>query len=132
MVCLLDEGEYGNIHPVNKQPVGIRLAEMAGKMLYGEGEESPRVAEKWVTGSVMTVRMTQPVRTADGGAPKLLEIAGEDGKFVPAEGEITDGMLRMRAEDVPMPVSVRYAWTDWSEDANLRGENGLPLEPFAL
>ena len=132
MVCLLDEGEYGNIHPLDKVPVGIRLAEMAGRMLYGEGEESPRATEKWVTGSVMTVRMTRPVRTAGGEAPKLLEIAGEDGKFVPAEGGITDGMLRIRAEEVPLPVSARYAWTDWSEDANLQGENGLPLEPFWL
>ena len=132
MICLLDEGEYGNIHPVNKRPVGERLAELAGKMLYGGGEESPRAAEKWITGDVMTVRMTQPVRTRDGEPPKLLELAGEDGKFVPAEGEIADGMLRIRAEGVTRPVSARYAWTDWSDQANLTGENGLPLEPFLL
>ena len=132
MICLLDEGEYGNIHPLNKRSVGERLAELAGKMLYGEGEESPRAAEKWVTGSVMTIRMTQPVRTRDGGEPKLLEIAGEDGAYVPAKGEIADGMLRVQAEGVLRPVSARYAWTDWSEEANLAGENGLPLEPFVL
>ena len=132
MICLLDEGEYGNIHPLNKRPVGERLAELAGKMLYGEGEESPRMAEKWVVGPVITVRMTAPVHTRDGEAPKLLEIAGEDGAFVPAEGEIADGMLRIHSEKIPMPVSARYAWTDWSEEANLIGENGLPLEPFRI
>ena len=130
MICLLDEGEYGNIHPLNKRPVGERLAELAGKMLYGEGEESPRVAERWIVGPVMTVRMTAPVCTRDGEAPKLLEIAGADGKFVPAEGEISDGMLRIHSEQIPTPVSARYAWTDWSEEANLTGENGLPAEPF--
>ena len=63
MICLLDEGEYGNIHPLNKRPVGERLAELAGKMLYGEGEESPRTAERWIVGPVMTVRMTAPLCT---------------------------------------------------------------------
>ena len=52
MICLLDEGEYGNIHPLNKRPVGERLAELAGKMLYGEGE---------------TVR--KPLRTSKGRFP---------------------------------------------------------------
>ena len=41
-------------------------------------------------------------------------------------------LLQIRAAEVPMPVSVRYAWTDWSDQANLCGENGLPLEPFWL
>ena len=132
MICLLDEGEYGNIHPLNKVPVGERLAELAGKMLFGEGEESPRAAEKWITGSAVTVRMTQPVKTRNGREPNLLEIAGEDGVFVPAEGEIADGMLRIGSEKILLPVSVRYAWTDWSDRANLFGENGLPLEPFWL
>ena len=38
--------------------------------------------------------------------------------------------LRIRAEGVGRPVSVRYAWTDWSDRANVCGLNGLPLEPF--
>ncbi len=132
MICLLDQGEYGNIHPVNKAPVGRRLAELAGKMLYGEGEEAPRVAGRWICGNVMTVQLTQDVRTADGEAPRLLEIAGEDGVFVPAEGETGEGVLRIRSDKVERPVTARYAWTDWSDKVNLFGKNGLPLEPFVL
>ena len=132
MICLLDEGEYGNIHPVNKQPVGIRLAELAGKMLYGIGEESPRAIGRFVRGNVITVLLSDNVRTRDGGTPKLLEIAGEDGCFFPADGEISEGVLRIRSAEVKHPVSVRYAWCDWSDRANLAGENGLPLEPFVL
>ena len=132
MICLLDEGEYGNTHPLNKRPVGERLAEMAGKKLYGEGTEAPRAAGKEVNGSVMTIRMTQPLRTRDGEAPALLEIAGADGRYVPARGEIRGCELRISAEGVPRPVSARYAWTDWSERVNLCGENGLPAEPFLM
>ena len=76
-------------------------------------------------------RLRRGVELYDAGAaPKLLEIAGQDGRFVPAEGEISDGMLRIYSEKIPRPVSARYAWTDWSEEANLTGENGLPAEPF--
>ena len=132
MICLLDEGEYGNIHPLNKRPVGERLAELAGKMLYGEGEESPRIIEKSVNGTVITVQATRELRTKDGKAPALLEIAGEDGVFVPASGEIEGNLLRIRAEGTGKPVSARYAWTDWSDRANLCGLNGLPLEPFLV
>ena len=132
MICLLDEGEYGNIHPLNKRPVGERLAELAGKMLYGEGEESPRIIGKSVSGPVLTVQATRELQTKDGGAPALLEVAGEDGVFVPASGEIEGNLLRIRAEGTGKPVSARYAWTDWSDRANLCGLNGLPLEPFLV
>lgn len=133
MICLLDEGEYGNIHPVNKQPVGIRLAELAERMIYhGTGEVSPHAVGRFVRGNTMIVVMSAKVRTKDGEAPRLLEIAGEDGRFVPAEGEVEEGVLRIRAEQVKHPAAVRYAWCDWSDRVNLTGENGLPLEPFAL
>ena len=133
MICLLDEGEYGNIHPVNKRPVGERLAGLAERMLFGGPDtESPRAVGRFVRGNVMTVLLSADITTKDGASPKLLEIAGEDGRFVPAEGEISGSTLRVRAEQVEHPVSVRYAWTDWSDQVNLTGENGLPLEPFAL
>ncbi len=130
MICLLDEGEFGNIHPVNKRPVGERLAETAGRMLYGEGEESPRAAGRWVRGGRMHVLLTQTVMTSDGGAPRLLEIAGEDGVFHPAEAEVAGRELRIHSEQVKYPSAARYAWTDWSDRVNLFGVNGLPLEPF--
>ena len=132
MICLLDEGEYGNIHPLNKRPVGERLAELAGKMLYGEGEESPQAVGKQISGDTVTVLATQPLWTGDGGEPNLLEVAGADGRFVSARGTVADGTLRIRSDAVPHPAAVRYAWTDWSDRANLAGENGLPLEPFWL
>lgn len=132
MICLLDQGEYGNIHPVNKQPVGERLAELAGKMLYGQGEESPRMAGHWVRGGILHVLLTQKVKITDGDKPRLLEIAGEDGVFAPAEGEVTEDVLRLRSDRVPHPVKARYAWTDYSDRVNLFGENGLPLEPFVI
>ena len=132
MICLLDQGEYGNIHPTCKRPVGERLAELAGAMLYGGGEVSPRAVGKYVSGNTMSVILSAPVAPRDGKVPALLEIAGADGRFVPARAVVSENTLRLWAAEVPHPVSARYAWTDYSDRVNLFGENGLPLEPFRI
>ena len=132
MVCLLDQGEYGNIHPTNKKPVGDRLYELAAQMLYGGGNMSPRALGKQTEGETILVTLSAPAVTRDGQAPRLLEIAGADGIFRPAEGVIEGTGLRIRNRETVNPVSVRYAWTDYSNQVNLFGENGLPLEPFLL
>ena len=132
MICLLDQGEYGNIHPTAKRPVGERLAELAGAMIYGKGEVSPRALGTETEGDTLVVRLSAPVRTPGGEAPNLLETAGEDGVYVPAKAEIRGDTLRLTAESVSRPAHARYAWTDYSDKVNLFGENGLPLEPFDL
>ena len=132
MICLLDQGEYGNIHPTAKRPVGERLAELAGMMLYGSGEVSPRAAGSEADGDMLTVKLTAPVMTKDGKEPKLLEIAGADWRFMPAGAEIRGDRLLLKADGVSRPIHARYAWTDYSNKVNLFGKNGLPLEPFSL
>ena len=132
MVCLLDQGEYGNIHPVVKRPVGERLAELAGLMLCGKGEVSPRAVALHAENGSLAVSLTVPVRVAGGGEAALLEIADETGNYVPAEAEIRGNVLLLSSPQVPHPVRARYAWTDYSDRVNLFGENGLPLEPFDL
>ena len=62
LVCLLDPGEYGNIHPTDKRPVGERLAELAGAMLYGGGEVSPRAMGKAAEGDTLVVNLSESFR----------------------------------------------------------------------
>jgi len=61
-----------------------------------------------------------------------MEIAGADGRFVPAWAAASGKELRLWNPEVAHPVHARYAWTDWSDQVNVFGENGLPLEPFSL
>ena len=131
MICLLDQGEYGNIHPTRKRPVGERLAELACRVLYGRGEVSPRACGLRRDGNALLVELTQPAEMRNGNG-SLLEIAGEDGCFLPAEGTAEGKMLRVWADAVPDPASVRYAWTDYAAEVPLWGTNGLPAEPFWL
>ena len=93
---------------------------------------SPRALELRADGDRLAVSLTAPVSSRDGKEPALLEIAGEDGRYVPAAGEIRGRELILRAEEISLPVQARYAWMDWSDRVNLFGENGLPLEPFEL
>ncbi|QUC66023.1 sialate O-acetylesterase [Aristaeella hokkaidonensis] len=129
MICLLDQGEYGNIHPTAKRPVGERLAELAGIMLYGAGEVSPRALDLTPQGDTLSIRLSAPVQFR-GETAALLEIAGADGSYVPARAEIRGDRLLLRADSIRQPVHARYAWTDYAAQVPFFGENNLPLEPF--
>ena len=132
MICLLDQGEYNNIHPTNKRVVGERLCELAKRVVYGEqGREAPRVISRRIQGKQMILRADQKLGTPDGSAPALLELAGAEGAFSPAAATLEGNELTLTAEGVDFPLHARYAWTDYGA-VNLFGENGLPLEPFAF
>ncbi len=131
MAVIIDEGEYGNIHPTNKKPVGERLWEQAKIVVYHEpGQESPRAVQAWTEGGARVVRLTAAV-TARGGLPLLMEVQGEDGAWHEAACDAEGCLLRLSAEEAPHPVAARYAWHDWAE-VPFFGENGLPLAPFVM
>ena len=131
MICLLDQGEFGNIHPTAKRPVGERLADLAGVMLYGKGEISPRALDLTPQGDTLIIHLSAPVRLR-GESAALLEIAGADGCYVPAQAEVLGDRLLLHAASVKQPLHARYAWTDYAAQVPFFGENGLPLEPFDL
>ena len=133
MVCLLDQGEYGNLHPTAKRVVGERLHDLAESMLYGEqAPVSPRAVRKYTAGDAITVILTEEIVPVDGKPPRHLEIAGADGCFHPAFAVASGNTLRLWSREVGHPVHVRYAWTDWAGDINLFGVSGLPVEPFVF
>ena len=132
MACIIDCGEYDNIHPTDKRTVGERLFEQARTVVYcEEGECSPRAVRKHTTGSTLVVELTAPVVIRSEEKAKYLEIAGEDGIYHEAEAAIDGCTLRLTCADVPNPVSARYAHWNWCV-VNLFGKNGLPLAPFVL
>ena len=122
LAVMIDAGEYGNIHPVDKVTPGVRLA----RVYLGEAEQ-PRAVSKSTGDNVLTVRLTHAVK----GEPMLFELAGEDGAYVPAKAELDGCAVRLTAEGVTRPVKVRYAWVNWGK-VHLFGAGGLPLAPFAM
>lgn len=135
MAVTIDIGNPKNIHPTNKRDVGRRLALHARKQLFGENIETdgPRFVAAKREGAALRVSFTHAaglkLEPAKGDGRVAFEVAGEDGKFVPAEARVAGGDLLVSAKAVKAPVAVRYAWRN-SPDARLFNGEGLPAAPF--
>ncbi len=137
MAVTIDIGNPHDIHPLNKQEVGRRLALDAYKIAYNENIiasgpsfESIKIENNKAkvnfkhTGSGLTVNNKY-------GYLMGFEIAGKDNKFHFAKADIVnDNSVVVYTEKVKHPVAVRYAWSDNPEDANLYNNEGLPALPF--
>jgi sialate O-acetylesterase len=136
MAVIIDLGEWNDIHPLNKQDVGKRLALAAQKIAYGNEKvvySGPIYQSKKIEGNkvVLTFTNTGSGLTAKGdGELKYFAVAGADKKFVWAKAKIEGNNVVVWNDQVPNPVAVRYAWADNPEGANLYNREGLPASPF--
>lgn len=131
---IIDIGEADDIHPRNKQDVGLRLALAARKIAYGEDivysgpvYKGHEVRDRQV---VLTFDHLGGGLVAKGGPLKGFAIAGSDGRFVWADARIEGDRVIVWSDEVPTPVAVRYAWGNNPEGANLYNAEGLPASPF--
>jgi sialate O-acetylesterase len=137
MAVAIDLGEWNDIHPDNKKPVGDRLALAAEKVAYGEKDlvwSGPLYRSSRIDGDriILTFdHVGSGLTSCDGREPGHFAIAGEDKKFRWARAEIeSDSTVVVRSEEVPEPRYVRYAWADNPDFANLCNKEGLPASPF--
>ncbi len=65
-----------------------------------------------------------------GGELKGFEIAGADKKFYEAKAVIDGSNVIVTSAGVSKPVSVRFAWMDYTGSANLFNKEGFPAIPF--
>jgi len=137
MAVTTDIGDAFNIHPKDKQDVGLRLASKGLGLVYGvsNSPESPLFKSADFSGGNATVTFTH----ADNGLMvkdkygylKGFEVAGADHKFYYAQAVITpDNKVKVWCSQVATPVAVRYAWTDAPVDANLFSKDGFPVSSF--
>ena len=129
----IDLGDPHNIHPTNKQPVGHRLALIAQKIAYGKDVpfSGPTVKSVQTSGNdiAITFDHVQGGLIAKGGELLGFELAGADGKFVPATAKIDGDRVIVSADGVTSPISVRYAWSN-NPKCNLFNGAELPAAPF--
>lgn len=133
----IDIGNPKDIHPKNKQDVGMRLALSALSMTYGKPNvgSGPTYKDMKVESGQAYVYFENVGRglIAKGKYAYLegFEIAGKDQKFYFAKAEImAGGIVKVYNENVPNPVAVRYAWSDSPIEANLYNLEDLPASPF--
>ncbi len=133
MAVTIDIGEVGDIHPKNKQDVGLRLALAARAVVYGESLEysGPTVNSVMSQGHELVIALhhTEGGLVARGDLSGF-EVAGADGKFVGALASIEGTTVRVSSPRVDRPVAVRYAWKS-APAASLFNGAGLPASPFA-
>jgi sialate O-acetylesterase len=135
MAVTTDITTIGDIHPPNKQDVGLRLALWALGTTYGKQDlvySGPLYDSMAVEDSKIriTFKHVGGGLVAHGDKPlSHFQIAGEDQKFVPAEAKIDGETIVVSSPDVPKPVAVRFAWDDIAEP-NLLNKAGLPASPF--
>ncbi len=133
MVVTTDVGDEKDIHPTNKEPVGIRLSLAARALAYGEKIEwsGPLYQSMKISGDRVGLTFTHVGKglEAKGGELKGFTIAGADGKFVPATAVIQGSGVIVTSKEVPEPKAVRYGWAN-VPDVNLFNRDGLPASPF--
>ena len=130
---------YATIHPLDKQPIGERMAENAAVMVYGkEGVYSaPTFTSAKIRDDKVYVKLNNVgdgVIAVDGNV-RGFALCGEDGVYYRAEAKIVDqNTVMVYSKSVESPVCVTYAYSYLNDRANLYSSYhatvGMPVTPF--
>jgi sialate O-acetylesterase len=124
-----------DIHPINKLDVGNRLALWAEAKVYGKVTavySGPLFKSMKAEGSKAVLTFAHAaggLKSRDGKPLSEFEVAGADGKFVPAEAKIEGSTVVVSAKGVEKPEQVRFGWHK-TANPNLINKEGLPASPF--
>ncbi|PXY46606.1 sialate O-acetylesterase [Flavobacterium hydrophilum] len=134
MAVTTDVGDTNNIHPINKQTVGHRLALIALAKTYKEDKlvySGPIYNHMKIKKDKIQLFFDH----ADSGFKKTnenlkeFEIAGDDKTYYPAVAKIDGKTIVVSSDKVKNPKSVRFAWKAVPEPNLFNAEN-LPASPF--
>lgn len=132
MAVTIDIGDPNDIHPKNKQDVGLRLSLAARAITFGEKIEWSGPLYRQITPEGHALRVWFDHANglmAKGPEVTGFELAGADGKYSTAAAKIDGTSVVVSSSAVPAPVSVRYAWAP-NPNCNLFNKQGLPASPF--
>jgi sialate O-acetylesterase len=133
MAVAIDIGMADNIHPINKQEVGRRLALWARANVYSEKIpfSGPLPAGHKISGGkiILSFKHIDGGLAAKDGDLNGFVIAGADKQWHWATARIEGDTVVISNPDVKSPVAVRYAWAD-NPKCNLYNGAGLPASPF--
>lgn len=134
MVVTTDVGNATNIHPIDKQTVGYRLALIAKAKTYGyknliySGPTYNHMTAKKHSIELFFDDVQNGFKKSKEDL-KEFEIAGKDQVFYPALAKIKGKTILVSSTQVKEPVAVRFAWKAVPEPNLFNAEN-LPASPF--
>jgi sialate O-acetylesterase len=124
-----------DIHPKNKFDVGNRLALWALAKDYGKNDlvySGPLYKSMKVEGNKIRLTFAHVgggLKSRDGKPLSEFQIAGADGKFIPAQATIDGDTVVVEAKEVTAPTQARFGWRNVA-NPNLANKEGLPASPF--
>ena len=135
LVVATDIGDEKDIHPKNKQDVGLRLALSALARDYGRPVKylGPTAKSILPNGSRLLVSFAN----AEGGlslrgeADRVFAVAGEDRNWFWARAQVEGERVVLTSPMVPAPKMVRFGWSNLPRAALYNGA-GLPAAPFQI
>lgn len=132
-VPAIDLGEPEDIHPVNKQEVGRRLALAARAIAYNDpqGTLAPLPLRAHRSGSDIVVTFTKSLQALGGASAIGFELCGatqESCRF--RDARISGNSVAVATDGQPA-TRVRYAWADYPI-VNLYDSDLLPASTFEL
>lgn len=136
LAVTIDLGEWNDIHPLNKKEVAKRVALQAEKLVYGNTKlvvSGPIcISANKENGKVMLSFEKGTDDLLPVGKLKGFALAGADGQYKWADASIEGNKVTVWNEEIKQPVSIRYAWDDNPQEANLKNKSGLPASPFEM
>ncbi|CAC9972426.1 sialate O-acetylesterase [Flavobacterium panici] len=136
MAVTTDIGNAKDIHPTNKQDIGLRLAAVALNNIYGKKQvhSGPTYKSQEIKGNqiILTFDNIGSGLTASDNSENLkgFEIAGADKVFHSAKAIIKDNKVIVSSDQVQNPVAVHYGWADDDTEINLFNKEKFPASPF--
>lgn len=142
MTVTCDIGEYNDLHPKDKKTVALRMARWIRRDIFGEelepcGPMIDRVVREGDRLRLYFIHIGGGL-VSKNGELKTFMISGADGVYYEARAEIDQDTIlvyqdeQMTHNKIRNPVSVRYAWADNPDKANLYNKEGLPASPFMI
>lgn len=134
MVVTTDVGNPSNIHPIDKQTVGHRLALIARAKTYNEAKlvySGPSYNHMKIKKHKIQLFFDDVENgfKRSNESLKEFEIAGNDQIFYSAEAKVAGKIIVVSSSKVKDPVAVRFAWKATPEP-NLFNTENLPASPF--
>jgi sialate O-acetylesterase len=137
MACIIDCGEFNEIHPSDKEAVGERVYRqmlyVAYKMMDKSEAEAPGVLEIKADGDGVTVRFDCEELELKGKSERGIggfRLAG-DGEFYDAYASlINKNTVRVTCPEVKKPEKISYLWDNYPPEINLYSKSALPVKPF--
>lgn len=137
MAVTMDVGDPNDLHPHNKKPIGLRLADIALNRTYkfhqiqDKGPVFKRIKIQQDTVKIFFRKETigGGLSTNNGKPPEQFFVAGADKVFYAAKASIKGDEVWVYSPEVHKPVAVRYAFTNYPL-THFENKDGLPATPF--